>query len=94
MIRVLITAIGGGGVGDQLLKALLKKSSIVYEIYGCDSQPFPAQAKSVTKFAQIPLASDDLYIEHLLKLCIKWKIQVLFLGCGVYSYPAVTAREQ
>ncbi len=80
MNRVLITAIGGGGVGDQLLKALNRANSNQYEIYGCDSRPFPAQAMNVTGFTQIPLASDDSYIEHLLNLCIFWKIEVLFLG--------------
>ena len=36
MKRVLVTAIGGGGHGDQILKALRLAAKDSYEIFGAD----------------------------------------------------------
>ncbi len=81
MKKILVTAIGGGGVGDQILKAITKIDPQKYEVYGCDSSVYPAQAMQVKEYSQIELASDELYLDNLLALCLKWKIDVLFVGC-------------
>lgn len=78
--RILITAIGGGGHGDQVLKALLMERDR-YEIIGADANPECPQASSVDQFVQLPLASDTNYIEILLDHCERLKVDALIHGC-------------
>lgn len=78
--RILITAIGGGGHGDQVLKALLMERDR-YEIIGADANPECTQAASVDQFVQLPLASETNYIEILLDHCERLKIDALIHGC-------------
>lgn len=81
MINVLVTAIGGGGHGDQILKALRMAEPGRYRIYGTDAKCDRAQAKLVEDFAVMPPARDPGYLDQLLELCRRWEIQALFHGC-------------
>lgn len=80
-VRVLITAIGGGGHGDQILKALLLAPPDRYELIGADANPDCPQATLVEKFIQLPLARDPSYMDTLLNICQTMAIQVLIHGC-------------
>lgn len=81
MIRALITAIGGGGHGDQILKALLLAPSGRYQIYGADANSHCPQAALVEKFVTLPLAGDPEYMTVLLRTCQALGVQALFHGC-------------
>jgi len=81
MVNVLVTAIGGGGHGDQILKALRLVAHNRYRIYGADAKAGRAQAELVDDFAVLPSANDSSYIDLLLELCMRWNIKVLFHGC-------------
>lgn len=81
MLKVLVTAIGGGGHGDQILKALKLAEPGRYTIYGADANPHCPQAEFVDRFVQLPLASDTEYMTILLKICKKLGVQALFHGC-------------
>jgi carbamoyl-phosphate synthase large subunit len=81
MIHVLITAIGGGGHGDQILKALLLAPSGRYRLFGADANPCCPQASLVTKFVRLPLARDPNYMSVLLRTCQELGIHALFHGC-------------
>lgn len=81
MIRVLVTAIGGGGHGDQVLKALLLAPPERYEIFGADANPHCSQASLVKKFFPLPLARDPAYLPMLLRTCRELGVQALFHGC-------------
>lgn len=81
MIRVLVTAIGGGGHGDQILKALLLAPPGRYRIYGADANSHCPQATLVEKFVTLPLASDPEYMTVLLNTCNELGVQALFHGC-------------
>lgn len=81
MIRVLVTAIGGGGHGDQILKALRLAPSSQYKIFGADSNPECPQASLVEKFVTLPSANDPSYMTVLLQICKKLQVQALFHGC-------------
>ncbi|MEQ8612608.1 MAG: ATP-grasp domain-containing protein [Gammaproteobacteria bacterium] len=76
-----MTAIGGGGHGDQVLKALLLAPKNRYKIYGADANPNCAQASLVEKFVTLPMAGDSNYLNTLLNTCKKLDIQVLLHGC-------------
>ena len=81
MIRVLVTAIGGGGHGDQILKALRLAPPGSYTIFGADANPHCPQAGLVQRFVPLPLARDPEYINELLRTCKELGVQALFHGC-------------
>ena len=81
MIRVLVTAIGGGGHGDQILKALRLVSPGRYRIFGADANPHCSQASMVEQFVTLPLARDPNYMTELLRICKELRVQALFHGC-------------
>lgn len=80
-IRVLVTAIGGGGHGEQVLKALRLAPPGRYEIYGADANPDCAQFRLVRAHTVLPTARDTDYLDALLEACSKYRIQALFHGC-------------
>lgn len=81
MIRVLVTAIGGGGHGDQILKALRLAPSGRYKIFGADANPHCPQASLVEQFVTLPLARSPDYMPALLRTCKELGVQALFHGC-------------
>ncbi len=81
MIRVLVTGIGGGGHGDQILKALRLVPPGRYKIFGADANPHCPQASLVEQFVTLPLARDPKYMEELLRTCKELGVQALFHGC-------------
>lgn len=78
-IRVMVTGIGGGGVGEQVLKCL-KLSKLEYYIVGCDMNPTSKGLQEVDKAYLVPGAKDKHYIDCILKLCKENDIEVLFYG--------------
>lgn len=79
-VRVLVTAIGGGGHGEQILKAL-RQARPPYWIAGADAQPNCPQFAWVDAHTVLPLASDPGYIDAVLALCAQHRIQAVFHGC-------------
>lgn len=78
-ITVMITGLGGGGNGEQILKAL-KLSAISYKIVGTDMSPFSKGLMEVDYPYIVPPATDPDYIATLLYLCKKHAVQALFHG--------------
>jgi carbamoyl-phosphate synthase large subunit len=80
-IRILVTAIGGGGHGDQILKALRIANDTRFEIFGADSNQHCPQAGLVEQFTVMPKATDPSYLDKFLAYCREMRIQALFHGC-------------
>ena len=79
-IKILVTGIGGGGVGEQIIKCL-KMSQRNYRIFGGDMNRYSKGFMSVEKgFVLPPAKQSDNYIEAILHVCNKNDIQVLFYG--------------
>lgn len=78
-ITVMITGLGGGGNGEQLLKAL-KMSELPYKFVGGDMSPFSKGLMEVDYPYILPPATDPDYIDTLLYLCKKHDVQALFHG--------------
>ncbi|MHC1772144.1 MAG: ATP-grasp domain-containing protein [Flexilinea sp.] len=78
-IRVMITGVGGGGNGEQLIKAL-RLSEKNYHLIGADITPVSKGLTLVNEKYILPLASDPYYIETLIDICKKARIDVLFTG--------------
>lgn len=81
MINVLVTAMGGGGHGEQILKALRLAEKGRYRIIGADANSRCPQFDMVDESAVLPFASAPDYLEKLFALIDRYKIKALFHGC-------------
>lgn len=79
VISVMVTGIGGGGVGEQILKCL-KISKLSYFIIGCDINKISKGFSQVDRGYIVPQASDKNYIDAIVGICKKDHIQILFPG--------------
>jgi len=80
-IPILVTAIGGGGHGEQILKALRMVNHRRYFIVGADANPDCPQFGLVEKSVVMPFASSPNYMQRLFELIERYEIKVLFHGC-------------
>ena len=80
-INVLVTAIGGGGHGDQILKALRLAEPGRYRLFGADQNPSCQQRSLVERFVVLPPANAPGYMDALLTVCQHWGVRALFHGC-------------
>lgn len=78
-INVLVTGIGGGGHGEQILKAL-KLSSLGLYIVGTDVTAESSGKHYVNSFHQLPYASDPNYGTMFFDIVDKHRIQFVFHG--------------
>ena len=79
MTTVLVTGVGGGGNGEQLVKAL-RLSSIPYRVVGTDLTVSAAQQSGTDHCEALPRANDPDYLEALLDVCERHKVDVLLPG--------------
>jgi carbamoyl-phosphate synthase large subunit len=77
--KVLLTGIGGGGHGEQILKAL-RLGELAYDIVGTDISDACANRNLVDKFVQLPRASDPKYLDELRFLARSEKCIAIFHG--------------
>lgn len=80
-VRVMVTAVGGGGHGEQILKALRLAGPDKYYIVGADATVEQPQFEMVDAVEILPLASDPAYLDTLIAACRRHRVQVLFHGC-------------
>jgi len=81
MINVLVTAMGGGGHGEQILKAIKLAEKGRYWVLGADANPNCPQFDMVDQSAVLPFANAPDYMERLYELIEKYQIKALFHGC-------------
>lgn len=77
----MITAIGGGGHGEQILKAVRLAEPGRYQIFGADANPNCPQFSLVEKHFVLPLASEPNYLDEVLHCCDDVGAAALFHGC-------------
>jgi carbamoyl-phosphate synthase large subunit len=78
-MNVLVTGVGGGGHGEQILKAL-RLSTIKYRIIGTDMSPISKGLVNVDIPYLLPPANDPSYTDKLLELCKKHDVKAVFHG--------------
>ena len=76
---VLVTAVGGGSVGEQLVKAL-RLAPRPYRIVGGDVEPGSLGLQEVDLPVLLPLASAPEYLDTLLALCSRLGIRAVYPG--------------
>ncbi len=78
-IPVLVTGVGGGGHGEQILKAL-RLAPTPYWIVGTDMSRVSAGLQAVDVGRVVPAANDPNYMSAILELCERHQIKALFHG--------------
>jgi carbamoyl-phosphate synthase large subunit len=78
-INVLITGIGGAGVGRQIIKAL-QMSSLDVKLFGSDTSDLSFGKEDVDVFKKFPFANSSDYISEVLNFCKENLIQIIFPG--------------
>jgi carbamoyl-phosphate synthase large subunit len=78
-LPVLVTGVGGGGFGEQILKAL-GLADTPYEIIGTDVTTLSKGFAQVDHRYVVPPASDSKYVGALLDLCARHDIRAVFPG--------------
>jgi carbamoyl-phosphate synthase large subunit len=80
-ITVFVGAIGGGGHGEQIVKALRLAGADRYEIIGGDASKYCPQFSMVDVPVFLPKADDPDYIEAVLHLADRYGVKAVFHGC-------------
>lgn len=78
-IPVVVTGVGGGGVGEQVMKSL-QICGDQYRIVGTDMTRFSIGLHRADTGYILPPAKDDRYMDELLKVCDKEEARVLIPG--------------
>jgi carbamoyl-phosphate synthase large subunit len=86
---VVVTGVGGGGVGEQILKAL-RLSELDYEVVGTDVTALSKGLYEVDHAYIVPSANDPGYVDAVLRVCEKHDASVLLCG----SEPELKAWSQ
>ena len=94
IITVLVTAIGGGGHGEQIVKALRSAPRTRYWIIGGDASPHCPQFAWVDQPVVMPKASEPAYIEAVLALCKQFSVSAVFHGCEPELHALNDARTR
>ena len=76
---VLVTAVGGGGVGEQLVKAL-RLAERGYRIVGADVDPHSFGLQEVDVPVLLPRASAPDYTDTVLSACKRLRIRAVYPG--------------
>lgn len=91
-INVLVTGVGGGGHGNEVMKAL-RLADTPYRIIGVDMSPTSLGLYQADASYIVPPAYHPEYIDTLLELCEKAEIKVLVTGSEP-ELKAVSANRQ
>lgn len=82
-IPILVTAVGGGGVGEQILKALLiaNNNHGQYYIIAGDMNADCPQFSWADESVQLPAANCPDFITVVLDICLRKSCKAVFYGC-------------
>jgi len=81
VIRILVTGVGSGGHGEQIVKALSLEKYKEYEIFGADANSNLVQSELAGGFVhRLPYANEPSYVDEVLKLCKRLQIDAVFHG--------------
>ena len=78
-VRALVTGVGGGALGEQVLKAL-RLADTTYDIVGTDITPYSSGLAQVDHRLLLPPATDPGYVDARLGVCQERDIEVVFYG--------------
>ena len=79
-ISVLVTGIGGGGHGEQIIKSLKLIKDLKIKIIGTDIIPFTSGKNIVDKFYQVPLTTSKMYEKKIFQIINRNRVKFIFHG--------------
>lgn len=91
-IQVLVTGVGGGGVGEQIMFAL-RTAETPYRIIATDMDPHSLGLHSADKGYVVPRSTDELYITRMLEICKSEGVKVLIPGSEAELIKISETRE-
>lgn len=77
----MVTAVGGGGHGEQVLKALQIGNDPRFELIAADCDPKAPQLSRTERSVVLPMASSPDYLDELLRHCRELGVKALIHGC-------------
>lgn len=78
-IKVVVTGAGGGGIGEQVIKAL-RNGKNRYQVISTDTRDLTVAKALGDRFHRMPLASDGSYIQKLISLCNEYDCRIVIPG--------------
>jgi carbamoyl-phosphate synthase large subunit len=90
---VLVTAVGGGGVGEQIVKAL-RLAARPYRIVGTDIDRNSLGLEEVDLPVIVPPASASEYLDTMLNICARLEVRGIFPGSEPELVALAAAREE
>lgn len=81
-IRIMITSVGGGGTGMEIMKAL-RQSDVNYYLIGTDMSKHSFGLFKADKGLLVPPARDPCFIDSVIKMCKREKVRALFPGSEI-----------
>lgn len=96
MTGVLVTGVGGSGVGQQILKALLfaREGGSSYRIYGSDFDALSSSINEGWSKVRLPLASHKDYANELIGFCVQQGVRGVFPGSDMEMRVLATELER
>lgn len=76
---VVVTGVGGGGIGEQILKAL-RLAETSYEVIATDTTPLSKGFAEADHRYIVPPAGDERYVDALLAICRKHSAKAILVG--------------
>jgi len=92
-LNILVTGAGGGGIGEQIVKALINGENN-YFIVCTDTRELSIASVLGDAFCVLPKATSPDYIKELLLLCLKFDIKVVFPGSEPELIELVKSKEK
>jgi len=91
-ITALVTAVGGIGVGEQILKALVLVGG--YRLVACDIDDRTPQFALADAAEVLPEAGDPSYLYELFDACERHDVDIVFVGSEAELAVVSEVREQ
>jgi carbamoyl-phosphate synthase large subunit len=92
-VVVMVTGVGGGGHGEQIVKAL-RLGQLRYRIIGTDTDPDSSGFRMVDEAHRVPRADSPDYIDTVLALCERHGARALFHGSEPEMYALQAHRSR
>jgi len=91
-IQVLVTGVGGGGIGEQIMFAL-RTAETPYRIIGTDMDPHSLGLHFADKGYVVPRSTDESYIIRMLEICESEGVEALIPGSEAELIKISKTRE-
>lgn len=91
-IQVLVTGVGGGGIGEQVMFAL-RAAKTPYRIIGTDMDTHSLGLHTADKGYVVPRSTNESYVTRLLEICEYEGVKVLIPGSEAELIKISESRE-